>query len=190
MQHLLSSQGKPAWTTTWEKGEDSHFGHFQPFCSYCKPFTAPRKMYSVFVTNLTLTMILPLRLRNTYSMGGIPYHCHWSFPFSFKTLLLFLVFYALIKPYMLPFNFSFLYLWSNPPAVTTELVSPFWLKGFIKNYSRLCQPTLTKMAFDFISVQMLTSACGFLAFIGCDINIHTAILASICFPFCTKWRIQ
>lgn len=102
-------------------------------------------------------------------------------------------FFFVIHSYSLlscPSFFFFLSLVKQSSPSLNRTCYPFWLKGFIKNYSRLCQPTSTKMAFDFISVQMLTSVCGFFPFIGFDINIHTAILASVCFPFCTKQRIQ
>lgn len=122
MQHLLSIQGKPAWTAMWEKGEHSHFGHLRPFCSCCKPFTARQENACYVCDKFTLTMILPVCLRNIYSMGGIPYHCHCSFPFSFKTPLFILIFYTLTEPSMLPFNFSFLFLWSNPPQFKLNLL--------------------------------------------------------------------
>lgn len=173
----------------WEKGENSHFGHLQPFCSCCKPLIAPQEnaCYVCDKSYLHHDTTCVFEKHLFHGWNSLPLSL--LFPFSLKPSLL-LHFFILLYAFYDALQFFFLIIVEKSPAVSTELVTPFWLKGFIKNYSRLCQPTLTKMAFDFISVQMLTSACGFLAFIGCDINIHTVILASICFPFCTKWRIE
>lgn len=113
VQHLLSSQGKPAWIAMAQK-EDIHifvtYYAFAPLVNLSQP---PRKMHAMFTANVTLTIVLPVCLRRIYSTGGVPHHCH--FPFPFKTPLLVLGFYTFMQPSMLHFSFSFLFLWSNPP---------------------------------------------------------------------------